>query len=152
MQEFQEYLRAPETRVYLMFLRAHASIMRDLEKTLQDEVGISITWLDVLTQLARADGHRMTHTQLSQRRLVGGSGGITRLVDRMAKAGLVTRRASRKDRRTSYVVMTDAGREMYERASLAGSRVVREHFTDHVKPEEAQPLRSFFGRVLGEDV
>ncbi len=147
----QERLDADEARVYLMFLRAHASIMRELERTLQSAVGISVTWADALTQLALADGKRMTHTRLSQRLLLAGGGGITRMVDRMAKAGLVTRRASRKDRRTSYVVLTEEGERVYQKATEVGINVVQDRFTSYMRAEETPVLREFFARVLGED-
>lgn len=147
----EEQLSTDEARVYLMFLRAHASIMRELERTLQSTVGISVTWADAITQLALADGKRMTHTRLSQRLLVGGGGGITRLVDRMAKAGLVTRRASRKDRRTSYVVLTEEGERVYKKATEVGIVVVQDRFTSYMRAEETPVLRGFFARVLGED-
>ncbi len=147
----EDVLNTDEARIYKMFLRAHASIMREQETTLQDKVGISVTWLDVLTQLSLAEGHRMTHTRLGERLLVGGGGGITRLVDRMAKAGLVTRRASRKDRRTSYVVMTATGKEVFDRATQEAFVVVQARFMDHLRKEEMPGIADFFKRVLNED-
>lgn len=146
----EDVLNTDEARVYKAFLRAHASIMRELEITLQEAVGISVTWLDVLTQLALADGQRMTHTQLSERLLVSGGGGITRLVDRMAKAGVVSRRQSRKDRRSSYVVLTEKGRNVFDRASEAGFVVVQERFIQHLQKDDVPVIRDFFKRVLGE--
>ena len=143
-------LRAPEARVYLKFLRAHAMIMREMESALKESEGISLAWVDALTQLALADGQRMTHTRLSQRLLVSG-GNVTRLVDRMTKAGLVTRRASRKDRRMSHVVLTGKGRQVYERATEAGIPVVQELFTSKLLESEVAVLDDFFARVLDED-
>lgn len=146
-----DLLNTDEARIYKMFLRAHASIMRELESTLQNAEGISAPWLDVLTQLSLAEGQRMTHTRLSERLLIGGAGGITRLVDRMAKAGLIARRASRKDRRTSYVVLTEKGKEVFDRATEAGFSVVEERFTNHLRKDEIPAIRDFFKRVLNED-
>ncbi len=145
-----ERLNTPEVRVYLKFLRAHAMMMREIESALKDSEGISLAWYDALTQLALADGQRMTHTKLSQRLLVSG-GNITRLVDRMAKAGLVVRRASRKDRRTSHIVLTDKGRGVYERATDAGIPVVQKVFANKMLTDEIPALDAFFRRVLGEE-
>lgn len=147
----EDVLNSDEARVYKAFLRAHASIMRELEKTLQEVEGISVAWLDVLTQLSLAEGQRMTHTRLGERLLIGGGGGITRLVDRMAKADLVSRRASRKDRRTSYVVLTEKGIDVFNRASKSGFVVVQERFIQHLHEDEVPVMREFFKRVLGEN-
>ena len=65
-----------------------------------------------------------------QRRVLVSSGGITYLVDRLEREGLVERRACPGDRRASFVHLTDAGRARIEeifpvhalrmRAALAG--------------------------------
>jgi MarR family 2-MHQ and catechol resistance regulon transcriptional repressor len=55
-----------------------------------------------------------------QRRILVSSGGITFLVDRLAKKGLVVRQECPEDRRAKYVSLT---RE--------GSRLIRELFPSH---------------------
>lgn len=153
--DLQELLKTEEVKVWNMFLRAHAVLMRQMEAELQGEHGISLRWLDALVQLSLADGKRMTHTRLGQRILVGitgsiSGGGLTRMVDRMAKAGLVTRRASRTDRRTSYIVLTDKGQETLDRVSETQAGQVVELFTSHLEKEEIPVIRAFLARVLGE--
>lgn len=44
---------------------------------------------------------------------------MTRLIDNLAKQGLVYRNASTKDRRSNYVYLTDLGRSIKERAEKA---------------------------------
>ena len=143
-------MNTAEVKLWLMYLRAHAALMREMEGELQRVHGMSLTWLDVLVQLSLAENQRMTHSRLGQRMLVS-QGGITRLVDRMAKAGLVTRRASRKDRRTSYVVLTQKGRDALEEMRPTQFRQIHEIFIRHLRKYELPVIRGFLARLLGED-
>lgn len=141
---------SPEVRTWLIFLRAHAAILRRMEQGVQDAHGIPLNWVDVLTQLSLEDDRRMTHARLSERVLVSVSG-LTRIVDRMVKAGLVVRRASRRDRRASYVVMTEDGIRKLEEVRPAVYKDVVENFTQHLRPEETPVLYGFLKRVMDED-
>lgn len=142
-------LDSDEAKIWLMFLRAHASLMRKMETELQQQTGMSLKWMDVLVQLSLEAGHRMTHTRLSQRRLVS-QGGLTRLVDRMAKAGLVRRQRSRKDRRTSYVVLTDEGAKALETMYPVQYQNILDMFVSQLDDENTPVIRDFFEGVLGE--
>ncbi len=147
----QEILNTEEVKIWKMFLRAHAALMRTMESDIQRAHGISISWYDVLTQLSLADSKKMTHSQLGERMLVTG-GGISRLVDRMAKAGLVVRRASRQDRRSTYVVLTKKGEETLELASPQVLESVQDGFLRHLLEDEMPPIRGLLERVLADDV
>ena len=50
-----------------------------------------------------------------QRRVLVSSGGITYLVDRLARKGLVERRPCATDRRASYAALTPAGQDVMRR-------------------------------------
>ncbi|NQW16082.1 MAG: winged helix-turn-helix transcriptional regulator [Chloroflexi bacterium] len=143
-------LNSPEVRTWLIFLRAHAAILRRMEKGVQDAHGISLVWVDVLTQLSLEDNQRMTHARLSQRVLVSVSG-LTRIIDGMTKAGLVVRRASRRDRRASYVVLTEEGMRKLEEVRPTVFRDVEENFIQYLRPEETPVLYGFLKRVMDED-
>ncbi len=145
-------MNTEEVKIWKMYLRAHAALMREMDGGLQRAHGISLTWIDVLVQLSLAEGQRLTHTRLSERMLVSGGGGITRLVDRMAKVGLVTRRASRKDRRVSYVVLTDEGKKKLDEVTPTQFSQVHDQFIRHLGAEEMPVIRDFLARLLGEDV
>ena len=72
------------------FLEVHSAVIKALEKELIEDQGFSLTWYDVLTHLSEASGARMQHQALAESLLLSRSG-VTRLVDRMAEAGLVSR-------------------------------------------------------------
>ncbi|MEV5607513.1 MarR family winged helix-turn-helix transcriptional regulator [Streptomyces sp. NPDC052225] len=86
--------------------------------------GLSEGEFDVLAALRRAGepferapGELAAHTMVT-------TGAITKRIDRLERAGLVTRRRSGGDGRGRVVALTAAGRDLFDRA-----------FTDHIRNE-----------------
>ena len=90
------------------FLRAHATVIRVLESELVAEQDLSLAAYDVLVQLAEAPERRLRMTELADAVLLSRSG-VTRLVDRMESAGLVSRNRVASDGRGIAAQLTDAG-------------------------------------------
>lgn len=143
-------MNTDEIKLWKMFLRAHAALMREMDQRLKQKYGVSTTWMDILVQLSLAEKQRMTHTRLTERVLMTG-GGTTRAVDGMVKAGLVVRRASRKDRRTSYVVLTEKGAEMLKEMTQSQLIAIEELFSSHLIEGDIPVIRALLARVLGEE-
>jgi MarR family transcriptional regulator, 2-MHQ and catechol-resistance regulon repressor len=72
------------------------------------EHGLSTVEFEVLIRLARSANRELRMTDLAAQTALSTSG-ITRVVDRMERTGLVRRRACPTDRRSSYTVVTEAG-------------------------------------------
>jgi DNA-binding MarR family transcriptional regulator len=72
------------------------------------EHGLSPVEFEVLIRLARSTDHQLRMTDLAAQTSLSTSG-VTRVVDRMERDGLVRRRACPTDRRSSYTVVTSAG-------------------------------------------
>src|SRR6266545_4811090 len=105
--------RAPELtdeqlEAWRAFLRAQAALIRTLDRELEAEQGLPITFFDVLVQLSQAGG-RLRMSELADAVLLSRSG-VTRLVDRMVRAGLVRREACPTDRRSMYATLTTEGK------------------------------------------
>jgi DNA-binding MarR family transcriptional regulator len=90
------------------FLRAHAHVMRRLEQDLQANHKVSLATYDVLVQLVEAPEHRLRMSELADAVLLSRSG-LTRLVDRMQREGLVERQPDPYDARGLFTVLTAAG-------------------------------------------
>ncbi|HEY0869861.1 MAG TPA: MarR family transcriptional regulator, partial [Acidothermaceae bacterium] len=97
-----------ELAVWRAFLRAHAQLIRTLESELGAAREIPLASYDVLVQLAEAPAHRLRMTELADRVLLSRSG-LTRLIDRLERDGLVRREAVPDDARGMYAVLTAAG-------------------------------------------
>src|SRR5438874_12364049 len=88
-------------------LRAHATLLRQLESDLESKTGLALADFDVLAQLAIAGGS-LRMTELADRALISRSG-ITRRVNRLVHEGLVGRAHADADARGVVVQLTDFG-------------------------------------------
>lgn len=129
------------------FLTAHARVTDVLARELRDEDDLPLTWYDVLVQLSEAAGHRLRMQELAGRVLLSKSG-LTRLIDRMERAGLVRRVACDDDRRGTFAEMTTAGYERLRDSAPTHLRGVREHFADAIDDREAAILATALRRVV----
>src|SRR2546427_4312774 len=89
------------------FLRAHATLMRQLDMDLERDTGLALADFDVLAQLARAGG-QLRMTELADRALISRSG-MTRRVARLVDQGLVRRGTADGDGRGVVDTLSDAG-------------------------------------------
>lgn len=133
-------------QAWLAFLTAHARVVPRVSQQLEAACGISLAWFDVLFQLSRAPGGRRRMHELADAVLLSKSG-LTRLMDRMAEAGLVTRSAVPGDRRSLHAQLTPAGRQLVGRARPAVQRIVADQFGRHLTDAELTILRDAFANV-----
>jgi DNA-binding MarR family transcriptional regulator len=135
------------------FLRAQAGLIRTLDNELVAEEGLPITFFDVLAQLSAAGG-RLRMSELADAVLLSRSG-VTRLVDRMVRAGLVRREQCPEDRRSLYATLTPEGEQALAEALPVHFAGIANHFGRHISDEEAKTLAAAFGRMVsspdGED-
>lgn len=141
-------LSEDELATWRAFIRAHANVTRGLERELEAAGGLTLSELDVLITLERAEGHTLRLTDLAGRVLLTKSG-ITRLVDRLEETGLVERRRCPSDRRGFNAVLTARGREAHRRTIGIHLRSVASAFSDHVAESERAPLRAVLERIAG---
>jgi DNA-binding MarR family transcriptional regulator len=128
------------------FVLSYNRLMALLEREMQDATGITLSQYDVLLRLAEAPGGRLTMTELAQA-IVYTTGGLTRLFERMRRAGLVRREPSEHDRRVIHAVLTDDGTQRLRAASAVHLAGVRQHFTAQLADDEAGVVAAFLGRL-----
>ncbi|MFE5239527.1 MULTISPECIES: MarR family winged helix-turn-helix transcriptional regulator [unclassified Streptomyces] len=108
-------------------LEASSRLEQRLGASMQAETGLPHVWFEVLIRLARSEGGGLTMGALAED-IALTTGGITRLIDRMQAARYVERRPCPTDRRVTFAVITDSGRDILDRASTAHARNLRETF------------------------
>jgi DNA-binding MarR family transcriptional regulator len=135
---------APE--VWRVFVNSHAAVFRRLEEEMEREAGFSLGWSDVLVHLGRAKDGRLRLQDLIDSLLLSQSG-VSRLVDRMEAAGLVSKETSTSDRRAVHVALTSAGGAALRRASRVHLRGIEEHFTRHLTADEAAVVAGVLRKV-----
>jgi DNA-binding MarR family transcriptional regulator len=128
------------------FLSAQRALLDRLEDDLRREHGLPLSSYEVLLFLSRAPDDRMRMHELAESVLLTPSG-LTRLVDRLAAEGLVTRQSCPTDRRGAFVVLTPAGRARLRRAAPSHLRGIQEHFGRHLTDADAETLSRALSRV-----
>jgi DNA-binding MarR family transcriptional regulator len=131
------------------FLRAHAQVVRALERELEAATGMALTDYDVLAQLSLAPDRRLRMSELADALLLSRSG-ATRLVDRLVSDGLVERVSCEDDRRGQWASLTDAGRERLRAATPAHLRGVAAHFLDRFAPGDLEQLERMLRPIAAD--
>jgi MarR family transcriptional regulator, 2-MHQ and catechol-resistance regulon repressor len=140
----------PRITFFGRLFEAHAKLTHLLNAELEEEVGIPLSWYGVLLLVGRSpEGVRPIGELISATAFT--SGGVTRLVDRMERAGYVERRPCPSDRRVQHVGLTDAGRDMLERATEVHLRGIQQHMIDRLQPEEVAIMDTLLARLVQGD-
>jgi DNA-binding MarR family transcriptional regulator len=126
-------------------LRAHATLMRQLETDLEAETGLALADFDVLAQLAVAGG-QLRMTELAARALISRSG-MTRRVARLVEEGLVRRANANADGRGVVVALTDAGIVRLTETAPVHARGVSALFVTKLDDRELAALEGALAKV-----
>jgi DNA-binding MarR family transcriptional regulator len=138
----------PALDAWIRLLRAHAATTRALSAQLIAEHSLTINDYEALLHLSRAEDGRMRRVDLAGQLLLTASG-VTRLLDGLEAAGLVEKAACASDRRVTYAVLTEDGRERLEAASRSHIAAVREVFESRFVDEELAELATLLERLPG---
>ena len=130
---------------WMMFLEAHASLMRQLESELEEETGLPLADFDVLAQLAQAGGE-LRMSDLANRALISRSG-MTRRINRLVDEGLVTRGRAEKDARGVCVVLTQKGLERLAETAPVHLRGISKLFAGQLSDKELELLERALTKV-----
>jgi DNA-binding MarR family transcriptional regulator len=136
--------------VWRTFLQAHATVVRRLEAELEADGQVSLADLDVLIQLANAEGRKLRMSELADTVLLSRSG-MTRRIDRLEAAGFVRRHECAADRRGAYAGITDAGLERLQRARPTHLRGIEEHFVSRLSDDELHAIREALTKLIPLD-
>ncbi len=138
-----------DERIQLMGLlvRTHRRLTDALGRELEQTVGIPLVFFDVLIHVGAAPDGQLTMSRLSNDVALT-TGGVTRLVDRMAEAGLVARQNCPNDRRSVHVVLTPVGRATLERAVAAHVDGIERHLMAHLDDGDRAALEAVLTKLL----
>jgi DNA-binding MarR family transcriptional regulator len=138
-------LSATELAAWRGLLEVHAEVMQALDAQMRREHGLSVSAYEVLMFLGDAPEHRLRMAEIAQRVLLSRSG-CTRLVDRLAQLGYVTRSAAEVDGRGLYAELTEAGARKLEAARATHRGGIRAEFLARVSPADQRALGEVWAR------
>lgn len=133
-------LGAEEMAAWHAFIRSHARVVRLLEAELEAEHSLTLPAYEVLAHLTEAPQRRLRMSELVALSVLTPSG-LTRVVDRLVKEGLVERERCPSDARVVYAVVTDAGVDRVRAAYPTHLRGVRQHLIDRLSPRQLAAIR-----------
>jgi len=140
-------LTETQLRAWRGLLVTHATLVRALDAQLTQEHDLPLSSYEVLLFVGGSPEGKMRMCDIAERVLLSRSG-LTRLVDRLVRHGLLVREAVPDDARGSFAVLTEAGRDLLERSRATHLAGVRELFLDRLSEVEQQQLGAIFDRVL----
>jgi DNA-binding MarR family transcriptional regulator len=140
-----EKLTERELGAWRGLLITHATLVKSLDQQLCSEHNLQLSSYEVLMFVAE-DG-RMRMRDIAERALLSRSG-LTRLVDRLVRDGLLVRESVPEDARGAFAVITPAGEELLNRARATHYAGIRELFLSQLSAEEQDRMGEIFDRVL----
>lgn len=133
-----------ELRLWLRLLTCSSLIERNVRGALRENFDTTLPRFDLLAQLDRApDGLAMG--DLSARMMVS-NGNITGLTDRLVEEGLVKRTQSARDRRSSHVSLTPAGKRAFDTMTPEHERWIDDMMAGMTR-QEMQQLFQLLGKL-----
>ncbi len=136
----------PHREAWTALCRAHAGVTGRLQEALTDAGLPPLAWYEVLDAVAAAPEQRLKMGDLADALAIS-RGGLTKLVDRLVKAGLLERAFCAEDRRVSYAVLTSSGREVFGEMQPVVIGELRSSFTQSLSVRQASTLRDALVKV-----
>ena len=127
-------------------LRVHSGLTKALDAELVRAHGLPLSSYEVLLFLADAPGGRLRMSELADGVLLSRSG-LTRLVDRMEREGLLRRERCEDDARGYNALITAKGRKLFQHARRTHLDGVRERFLSHLASEDLRSLAEVWEKV-----
>lgn len=132
-------LTPEQARAWLGLIAIHTSISRRLDANLRAAHHLGLTAYEILLRLAQAPASQLRMSELA----AGGPltlSGVSRMVDRLERDGLVRREATSQDRRVAHATLTQAGMERLCAAHQTYISAVHRLFLDHLSEQELTTL------------
>ena len=143
-------LSALEERAWRGLARAPGCLVKRLDAQLETQHGLPLSSYEVLVRLERAAEGRLRMHDIAAAVLLSRSG-LTRLIDRLEREGLVERCACERDARGAYAAITEAGRAKVREARDTHLAAVRSLFLDRFSADELELLAPLLERLTPPD-
>jgi DNA-binding MarR family transcriptional regulator len=132
------------------FLGVSRAVQAAVEADLKAASFPPIAWYDALRELVRDGAPGLRPFELGERLLMA-QYTLSRLLDRMERAGLVRRDPCPEDARGQILRVTGAGYELVDEMWPVYREAVARRFAVHLREGEAEWLNAFLERVRPED-
>jgi DNA-binding MarR family transcriptional regulator len=128
-------------------LTAHAELTERMDAALRAADVIPLRWYDALFSLYEAPGRRLRLAEMAKATLLTRSG-LTRLVDRLEQAGLLSREPAEDDARGAFAVLTPEGLQALRRCWRVYGAEIEARVGRRLSAAEARTLRALLARLV----
>lgn len=139
---------SPHQEAWRSLTQTHAAVSGRLQEALAAAELPPLAWFEMLAVIAAAQEKRMKMGALAEA-LVITRGGLTKLADRVVKAGLIERTFCETDRRVSYATLLPAGAELLDEMVSVVSAELKLAFAARLSERQADELRTTLDSVRG---
>jgi DNA-binding MarR family transcriptional regulator len=129
---------------------ATVELTRALSAELQAQHGLTLNEYEVLLLLSQAEEQSMRRVDLANEVRLSPSG-ITRMLDRLERAGLVGKGTCASDARVTYAVLTEAGTSKLEECAPDHMAAVDRLLGERFGSEELESLAGMLRRITERD-
>ena len=137
----------PRRRAWARYLVSQSLVLERIEVALSDAGLPSLDWYDVLWVLESAEHGRLRMAELARKAVVSRYN-VTRLTDRLEKAGLVGRSDCPVDGRGTVCAITAKGRALRARMWTVYRKQIDELFGKHLSAREAETITGACERII----
>jgi len=137
----------PRIATWRLFLSAHARLERLLDEDLRAAHDLTLAEYDAMLQLAETPTHRLRMHEIAERVILSRSG-VTRLIDRLVRDGLVERSHCATDARGAEAVLTASGLDRLRESAPTHLRGISDHFLDTMSEAELAAVDRAMNAIL----
>ena len=138
------------TDAWIALVRAHERTLTSIEADLKAAGFPPLSWYDVLLELRRAGSDGLRPMEFEDRLLLA-QHNVSRLLDRLEKAGYVTRAAHESDGRGQRIHATEAGLDLQKRMWPVYGAAIERHLGSKLADDaEAARLANLLGKLAGQ--
>jgi DNA-binding MarR family transcriptional regulator len=142
----QDVLADDRITQFGLMVEANRKLLRTVELSLRNNHDLAMVEFEAMVRLGRSPERQMSMSELADQ-MVLTSGGVTRLVDRLAKNDLVERVSCPSDRRVHWARLTEAGVETVSTALVTHLQDLEDHYFGVMSADERATLASVLDRL-----
>lgn len=140
-------IRGERVGAWVNLLQVNQVVDRALEQRLKESEDLSLAEFEVLARLSAAPDRRLKMIDIANL-LLASKSGVTRIVDRLERAGLVDREIPRENRRIVYARLTPAGVKTFCDARNVFNEAIEASFSQYLSDNEVAALRGVLRKLL----
>jgi DNA-binding MarR family transcriptional regulator len=138
-------------RAWARLTRVQQKILEEVERALKSARLPPLDWYDALLELERAKAVGLRPFELERSMLLA-QYNLSRLIDRLEKAGYVERRSCENDGRGQVIAITESGKDIRRRMWPIYAEAIQSAMGCHISEEQAETLNTILGVLLDKSL